>query len=57
MVGRRTPLVIQLLHNLPNDLPNRLYCFNILFRFRIVFLKILQREPDYNRNAVNDNLA
>ena len=42
----RTPFIIELLHNLPNDLSDGLNGFDVILRLLIFFLQILKGETD-----------
>lgn len=41
VVAILTPIVVELLHDLADDLANRLYCFDVILGLCIVFLQIL----------------
>ena len=45
----RTSLVVQLLHDLSNDLANRLYGLDVIFGLLKVLLEVLQREPNWSQ--------
>ena len=47
----RTSLVVQLLHDLSDNLSNRLHGLDVILRLLKVLLDIFQREPDCNGNA------
>lgn len=44
--GSLTPFIVQLLHNLANDLADRLYGFDVIFGLVKSLLKVLEREAN-----------
>ena len=41
----RTALIVQLLHDLPDNLTDRLHGLDILLGLPVIFLQVLDREP------------
>jgi hypothetical protein len=42
----RTAFIVQLLHDLPNNLTDRLYGLDILLGLLVIFLQVLNRKPN-----------
>ena len=54
--GKRTSLVVQLLHDFANDLPHGLHCLDVVLCLLKRFLEVFERETDCMASSIEGAL-